>query len=206
MVNGRRVKRQAVLANQYGLLPRHFPPPGDRLRAGWKGMSADYDKSALVHWIEPSAGILFTELHKLWITRLRPSAPDHPYYFVAVDRDGDYGGPWTLAAFRDSFRSACARLNLRPDQTQGICPHGLRHAYGLTAEAMKLPSSVIQEMMHHVSPLSQEVYKQKAPEQVDGIIDQASRRIKNGEQMLPAAEEQDWLSNPRKFFNDWRRG
>lgn len=205
-IGRRRVTRQAVLAEQFGLHPRHLLPPGDRLRAGWKGMSSDYDFSALVYWIEPGAGVLFAELHKVWMNQLRPSAPDHPYYFTNLDKDGDFGGPWTIAAFRDAFRSACSRVGLSADQAGGICPHGLRHAYGLAAEAMHLPSSVIQEMLHHISPLSQEIYKQKHPEQVGKIIDTASQRIRSGDLLAPTSEEQYWLSDPQKLFNNWRRG
>lgn len=203
---GKRITRRQQLADQYGMLPRNLLPPGDRLRVGWKGMSFDYDHTAVVHWIDPRAGELFASLHQTWITKLRPSAPDHPYYFVSLDRDGDFGGPWTIAAFRDAFRAACSRIGLRPNQSNGVCPHGLRHAYGLAAEAMKLPSSVIQEMMHHRHPLSQETYKKKRPEEAAKEIDEASRRIQAGELVMPACDQQFWHSDPRKLFNDWRFG
>lgn len=203
-VRGKRTTRRQQLATQYGMLPRNLLPPGDRLRAGWKGMSFDYDHTAVVHWIDPRAGELFASLHQTWIAKLRPSAPDHPYYFVSLDRDGDFGGPWTIAAFRDAFRSACSRIGLRPSQTNGVCPHGLRHAYGLAAEAMKLPSSVIQEMMHHRHPLSQETYKKKRPEEASREINEASRRIQTGALVMPACDQQFWHSDPRKLFNDWR--
>lgn len=202
----KRTTRRQQLANQYGMLPRNLLPPGDRLRAGWKGMSFDYDHTALVHWIDPRAGELFASLHHTWITKLRPSAPDHPYYFVSLDQHGDFGGPWTIAAFRDAFRSACSRIGLRPDQSNGVCPHGLRHAYGLAAEAMKLSSSVIQEMMHHRHPLSQEAYKAKRPEEVSKAIVTANQRIQTGDLTMPALDEQFWRSDPRKLFNDWRSG
>ncbi len=205
-IRGKRVTRRTQLADQYGCLPRNLLPPGDRLRAGWKGMSFDYDHTAVVHWIDPRAGELFAALHHIWITKLRPSAPDHPYYFVSVDKDGDFGGPWTIAAFRDAFGSACSRIGLRQSQSEGICPHGLRHAYGLAAEAMKLPTSIIQEMMHHRHPLSQEAYKAKRPEEVSRAIATANLRVQTGDLTMPACDEQFWCSDPRKLFNDWRFG
>ncbi|WP_448192805.1 hypothetical protein [Azospirillum sp. sgz301742] len=205
-VRGKRVTRRMHLADQYGSLPRHLLPIGDSFHAGWKGISFDYDNTAVIHWIDPRAGELFASLHYAWLTKLRPSTPDHPYYFVSVDRSGDFGGPWTIGAFRDAFRSACLRLGLRPNQSEGVCPHGLRHAYGLAAEAMNLPSSIIQEMMHHRHPLSQEAYKKKRPEEVSKKIVEASRRLQTGDLIIPAYDEQFWYSDPRKLFNGWRFG
>ena len=200
------ITRRVQLADRYGCFPRNLLPPGDRLRAGWKGMSFDYDKSAVVHWINPLAGELFASLHMLWISKLRPSAPDHPYYFVCLNQSGDFGGPWTIAAFREAFRAACRRVDLQQDQTQGICPHGLRHAYGLAAEALGLPSGVIQEMMHHCNPASQEVYKQKSPDQISLEISKANHRIESEDLVLPSCDDQFWKSDPRRLFEGWRYG
>ena len=205
-VNGKKQSRRGILENQYNLIPRQLLPPG-RLHVGWKGMSFDYDHTAVVYWIDPRAGELFSTLHRQWIMRLRPSAPDHPYYFVNLDQDGDYGGPWTMAGFRQAFRAACQRIGLVVDQANGVNPHGLRHFYGLTAEAMKLSNNVVQQMMHHVSILSQEIYKHPRPEEISSAIAKAASNVENGQLALPAYRSQAWVSDPRQLFpQNWRQG
>ncbi|WP_081432900.1 site-specific integrase [Acidiphilium cryptum] len=201
---GMTITRRSELSDRYNLIPRHMMDPSHPLHAGWKGISFDYNHSAVVYWIPPVIGKIFANLHMLWVSKFRPVAPDHPYYFTSVDIDGDFGGPWTRSAFRRSFKAACARIGLQLDQAKGISPHGMRHAYGIAATTLGLSQSAIQQMLHHRHPLSQEVYKQQSFDQVTSQIQYAYENLKSETLTTPNFDSFFWKSDPQRLFNTWR--
>ena len=84
-LNGKLVTRQEYLRQVYDAYPRTLAGIGDSARAGWKGMAHDYGGYSVVYWIHPDIGKFYADLHIEWVTQLRPSTADHPYYFVSMN-------------------------------------------------------------------------------------------------------------------------
>ena len=196
--------RTKFLAEVYGRVPR-TQMVEHKEYIGWKNMLLEVTKGnfSVVHWLDPEWGSLFKALHRIYLREVRPRTPDHPYYFVSLDRD-NFGSPWTANAFRQAFNDALRRIGLEPNRDAGLNPHGLRHRYGQSLADMNLPAQVIQYALHHTSILSQQVYTRPTPDKINEALRVAAERFDRGD--LATFAELDgefWKSDRLKLFSAW---
>lgn len=159
---GRRTSsRAAFLAEKYGLGPRNKLGRKHPLHAGWKGMMFDDAKrhQSEVYWLREDASRLFGQLHIQYMATVRSKLPDsHPYYFVNLKNDSNFGAPLTLSNMTKAFRRVAIKVGLSPSQP-GVNPHGGRHFYGYyCASVLRLPLETTQKLMHHRSISSTQIY------------------------------------------------
>ena len=156
----RRGTRSAFLKERYGRIPRNLLSTKHPERAGWKGMLYQDGKSMenTIYWTNPDIGRLFWRLHQIYLRTERLQAPDeHPYYFISL-RGESYGQPLKLSNLNKQFYENASRVGLTPSM-DGVNPHGGRHFYGyFSATWLRLSKEIVQEMMHHRSIISTEVY------------------------------------------------
>ena len=204
--------RKEFLAVVHGLRPRTQLAPSDALFCGWKGMLIDFghpQNYSRLQWISPEFRELFRVLHGIYVRYVRPTALNHPYYFVSLSQ-GQFGQPWTVGAFDDAFKSALQRIGEQPDAEQGLNPHGLRHLFGQTLTDMGLSPLIIQHAMHHRSIESQLAYTKPPPEKVSQALTAAAARFNTDDPRLriepSALETYEWKSDPLKIFAPWNLG
>jgi integrase len=87
------------------------------------------------------------------------------------------GEPLGVGSFSKSHSSAVRRIGLEPVKELGASPHGHRHAYGQRLKKGGLSTKEIQVAMHHVSPLSQDVYTQASAADVREAIETAMPKL-----------------------------
>lgn len=175
------LRRQEFLQQQYGLVPRNTLHKKMPLFAGWKSLLLTQGKPnyySQVHWLAKKAGKLFWDLHTLYISQIRPTNCNHPYYFVSLN-DDNYGEPMKISAFLDSFRTSVKRIGLKPSKLYGTTPHGGRHFYGLSAADLKIDPRVRQVMMMHKHIMSQHRYQIPQPATIDRMISEAFSKQSN---------------------------
>ncbi|QXI25883.1 gamma-mobile-trio recombinase GmtY [Pseudomonas vanderleydeniana] len=142
--------------------------------AGWKNSLLTHRaRNAFeVFWFPQSIGELFLSLYRTYIQQVRPFSLNHPYLFVTQD-----GEPVGVGSFSKSHSSAVRRIGLEPVKELGTSPHGHRHAYGQRLKKGELSTKEIQVAMHHVSPLSQDVYTQASSADVWEVIKTATPKL-----------------------------
>ncbi|MFY7865612.1 gamma-mobile-trio recombinase GmtY [Roseateles sp.] len=175
---GGRGRRDAYLAANYGLKPRHLLQ--SKLKAGWKGGLYDADNYKQAHWFEPWHGELFLYHWNRYIEQLVRVKRNHPFLFVNLRR-GTPGAMYQLGTFNDAHAAACRRIGLLPLKSLGTTPHGHRHAYGQKARKAKLDVKIIQLMLHHASENSQKIYTGPSTAEVTSILAEAHKKM--GEDM-----------------------
>jgi len=122
---------------------------------GWKNplLTDRLGKYFVVFWRSSIYARLFMALYRAYL-RSRPRVSTHPYLFIASS-----GAPLTVKGVEKVHAAAVRRIGLVPSRNLGTTPHGHRHAFGHALEEAKVSRKAIQVAMHHVSPLSQDVYK-----------------------------------------------
>ena len=191
--------RQEFLREEYGIVPRHMLHKKLPLFAGWKNLlltrgAPEYYSQ--VHWLHPEAGILFWRLHCIYVSLLRPSNCDHPYYFVSLGNQS-HGRPWKVSSLVDAFRTSVRRVGLVPSKTYGTTPHGGRHYYGITAAELGIEPRVRQVMMMHRHILSQHRYQLPKPSAINRAIASAFEKLSSDQ---PSSNETE--SRPSQSFFD----
>ena len=141
-----------------------------RRHAGWKGaLLHDPERSAFrVFWISREAAELFYALWGMYLSQ-RPMVLRTPWAFLTRDSQ-----PLGVDGFEDSFRAAIRRIGSHPNKLDGTTPHGLRHRYArffndLPFEEV-LTRKIVQVALHHLSPLSQDVYRKHGMAGIAQII------------------------------------
>jgi len=164
--------RADYLRITYGRVP--LTQMTGRRHAGWKNSLLTHRKRNAfeVFWFPLSMGELFLQLYRIYIQHVRPISLNHPYLFVTQD-----GQPMTTASFTKNHERAITRIGLLPSKDLGTSTHGHRHAYGQRAKKGELGVKEIQLAMHHVSPLSQDVYTQPNSTDVWSAIQQALPKL-----------------------------
>ena len=170
--------RAAYLKERYALAPRN------RLlgtqRAGWKYRVVDHkDHYLRLFWFPRGAGILFARLWHSYCRYLTAIDRFHPYAFISFSK-GSLGSPLTRNALNDIYKKALKRIGKVPSKTEGLSPHGHRHAYGRRLEKSDLHPRLIQKVLHHQSINSQEVYTAPGIEQVTNALNQAYKSLEQG--------------------------
>ena len=142
--------------------------------AGWKNSLLTHRARHAfeVFWFPQSIGELFLSLYRMYIQYVRPVSLNHPYLFVTQD-----GEPLGVGSFSKNHSSAVRRIGLEPVKELGTSPHGHRHAYGQRLKKGGLSTKEIQVAMHHVSPLSQDVYTQSSAADVREAIETAMPKL-----------------------------
>lgn len=175
----------------------------DKFHSGWKGIKVGREYWAPLYWL-PLPGLKehFLASYLEYIRHVRPrlmrerrarGLSDHPFLLVSSgsarqEDDGtSVGDPYTRAAARNSWYRAISRLQrLYPDagivlaKTHGTTRHGLRHLYGTTLKQLGLPSEMVQECMHHISPRSQLVYQEPLGNEIHVTLTDAAENIRRG--------------------------
>ncbi len=183
------VRRHGHLREVYGLVPRNTLPTSDKFHAGWKDLLID-DADRMcseVYWCHPFWRDLFINCFVENRDHVRPDDCGHPYLFVSL-ADGTVGKPWTIWAFNEGWKAALKRIGMTTSASDGINPHGLRHAYGQQLRDLGLHPQFIQRAMHHKSPLSQMPYTAPHAEEINAALQAASKQVETqswGRAILP---------------------
>jgi len=175
---GRRYSnREDYLARVYNLRPRNLVV--GPLHAGWKSAFVSIE----VQWFEPVWGLRFWELWKRYLHLLSRVPRNHPYAFIVFNGE-TRGRPIPIDTFYEAHTAAVYRAGLVPRvgavrlKSLGLTAHGHRHAYGHRAKNMAgLDTVIVQGMLHHSSPNSQNAYTQLTREERRMLLSQASERM-----------------------------
>jgi integrase len=175
-----RMDRKSYLRQVCGMEPR--TQIAGRLHAGWKGIKCNNEFWAPLYWLPfPGMTDLFMETFQSYLFNIRPELmrkradrglPDHPFLLVSAGRSNQAremdstGDPYTKVGFENAWVRAMARLRklsgndprLEVEKRRGTTLHGLRHLYGGILAELGMSPEVIQQCMHHLSPLSQQTY------------------------------------------------
>lgn len=169
--------RQDYLARVHNLRPRDLQP--GPLHAGWKSAFIQIE----VQWFEPIWGLRFWELWRRYLHVLSRVQREHPYAFVIFNGE-TRGRPLPIDTFYEAHTAAVYRAGLVPSagsarlQSLGLTAHGHRHAYGHRAKNKAgLDTVVVQGMLHHASPDSQNTYTQLSREERLKLLKEASERM-----------------------------
>lgn len=128
--------RKAYLKEQYGRIPRI--KMNGTARLGWKNRISDHqDNYIRVQWFPTDYGKLFMLLWKNYQKYRASVECHHPYAFISFHHKA-FGNPYTLNAFHQSYATGLKRINLAPNKSKGLDPHGHRHSYGRRLEQAKL--------------------------------------------------------------------
>ena len=168
--------RQTTLGLHFGLKPRTHYRKSSCIYAGWKSPAVDKNGARFVHWFPPSKGIEFANYWRSYmkIQRVNPPEDDmHPFAFTNAQ-----GSPYSMSAFRERYQVALYKIGMTMSKEFGTSPHGLRHSYGQRVTTMPLGDDIsetehrimIQRMLAHVSPDSQEHYKRFTDEQITEML------------------------------------
>jgi integrase len=213
--NGRRRSgtRAEYLVEMYGRVPRNRMDNSPEY-AGWKAMEfGNKSSTGFIYWSVDAIGIYFRRVLYEYFEEIfagKPQGwPGHPYAFVKLDR-AHYGEPMTIVNLANQFYAAAMKIGLDPRQ-EGINPHGLRHFYGyFCATILKLRIERLQQVMHHASPLSTNVYYHIPPQVVRdqllaaqiaaGLLEDDRREIKGEFRGSDVTLPRHWLSSLKDPF------
>jgi integrase len=195
--------RQEYLRTFCGMEPRN--QAAGKYHAGWKGVKCNSQWWAPMYWL-PFDGIPehFWRTFEEYMYEVRPrlmrkrkarGLPDHPFLLVcagSANQSGDLessGNPYTYDAYGKAWTRAMSRLRAkygnevpRVAKNLGTTPHGLRHLYGGLLKELGLSSPVIQECLHHISPLSQQTYtRPHSNKEVSDQLNAAAERTRRGD-------------------------
>lgn len=145
--------------------------------AGFKNLllADDVAYYAEVHWFPAFYGELFWQMYVAYLEQ-RAMPWRHPYLFVS-ERGGQRGEPYTIGAFQDAHRRAVERMGLIASPTFGTHPHAHRHAYARRAKDAGLDRAVIQVMLHHRDPSSQDIYGTLDGQAISAALADGQRRL-----------------------------
>ncbi|MDX8506133.1 hypothetical protein [Mesorhizobium captivum] len=189
--SGQRVTRRRYLMDRFNRVPRSDLLKGPEA-VGWKGLRGDIN-GAFVHWL-PGSGFaqaiaaavrvyMRTVRDPLMRIRRHMGLPDHPYLLVSTGAmgGGSPGDPYTITAFRSSWRRAVPRAysaaNLEiPDivKRNGLTEHACRHRYAQNLVALKLDGALIQQCMRQVNPFSHIAYLQRTASETSALLEAAA--------------------------------
>ncbi|MBO3661713.1 site-specific integrase [Acinetobacter variabilis] len=189
--------RKAYLKEQYGRIPRI--KMNGTARLGWKNRISDHqDNYIRVQWFPTDYGKLFMLLWKNYQKYRASVECHHPYAFISFHHKA-FGNPYTLNAFHQSYATGLKRINLAPNKSKGLDPHGHRHSYGRRLEQAKLNPLVIRRCLHHKSLDSQLPYTTKSEQEVSNALNQATQQLANPDFKV---QELEWEKLTEYTFED----
>jgi hypothetical protein len=205
--------RQEILLREYGLLPRNLDC--GRFAVGWKHPMLNKQFWARITWMPiPGFQAFLAKLLLRYLIEIRRPTmasrravglPDHPWLLVTTQdqpsRGVNIGDPYTRVALRHSWRRAILRLaKLRPNEDlrfgkrEGTTPHGARHSYGYVFGELGASPKELQRLMHHVSILSQQSYRQQTEEEINKKFEEFSQRNSEKFQSIFGSDEDSFDS------------
>lgn len=189
--------REAYLKEQYGRIPRI--KMNGTARLGWKNRISDHvDNYIRVQWFPTDYGKVFMLLWRNYQKYRACVECHHPYAFISFHHKS-FGNPYTLNAFHQSYASGLKRLNLTPNKSVGLGPHGHRHNYGRRLEEAELHPLTIRRALHHSSLDSQLKYTSKAEQKVSDELNNATKKLANSGFKI---KELDWEKLTEYGFDD----
>lgn len=180
---GQRGSRQEYLAAEFGLTPRHLVR--GKLNAGWKHPALDDHWFMHVHWFPEVYGEWFMQIWLRYLEQIASIERKHPYAFINVS-SAPRGGIYTISQYQKALKSAVERIGLTFGKTYGTTAHGQRHAYAQRARRGGINPIIIQRIMHHCSPESQQVYTQPEAAEAQTAIRQASQILRENHSAIPS--------------------
>lgn len=189
--------REAYLKEQYGRIPRI--KMNGTARLGWKNRISDHPENYIrVQWFPADYGKVFMLLWKTYQKYRASVECHHPYAFISFHHTS-FGNPYTLNAFHQSYAAGLKRINLVPNKSEGLDPHGHRHNYGKRLEQANINPLVISRCLHHRSLDSQLVYTKKAEQEVSEALNKATQQLANPEFKVEAL---NWEKLTEYGFSD----
>jgi hypothetical protein len=156
--------RREYLAKAYAISPR------SRIRgpkhAGWKGgMHEDSRKLyKQAYWFGPEWGRLFWRIWLLYMSQIAALERNHPFAFVNTGRNS--GEMYSISKYEMAHAAAVRRIGLEASKSNGLTPHGHRHAYAQRLMRCEVPSLFRQRMLHHASIDSQKIYTEPSMDDI----------------------------------------
>lgn len=175
--------REAYLRMFYpGYRPRNMVTGNQR--AGWKHpqMTDVQNNFMYVFWSTKEMGRFFMRAWQYYMQkrfREKIGTDKHPFAFVSF-RGEAHGEPYTIDSYRDRHNRAVRHIGLNPRKENGTTEHGHRHASGQRLSRAKVSKLIIQAVMHHKSPESQDVYTQPQIAQVTEEMARACEALEAG--------------------------
>ncbi|MDP1732872.1 MAG: gamma-mobile-trio recombinase GmtY [Sulfuritalea sp.] len=184
--SGQRGSRQEYLSQEFGLVPRHRLD--SKLAAGWKHPALDDKWYMQVHWLPDGNGYefgqWFMQVWRLYMEQIQGIPRNHPYAFINTDQN--CGGIYTIDQYNKALKNAVERIGLIFGKAYGTTAHGFRHAYAQRARRGGIDPIIIQRIMHHCSPESQQVYTQPEVHEQMAAIRNAAEVLRQNHSQLPA--------------------
>lgn len=179
---GQRGSRQQYLAAEFGLVPRHLIR--GKLNAGWKHPALDDHWYMQVQWFPEIYGRWFMQIWMRYLEQVSSIDRNHPYAWININ-SALRGGIYTISQYQKALQKAVERIGLVFGKTYGTTAHGSRHAYAQRARKGGVDPIIIQRLMHHCSPESQQVYTQPEIAEMQTAIRQATQRLNETRTSLP---------------------
>lgn len=184
--SGQPGSRQEYLSQEFGLVPRHRLD--SKLAAGWKHPALDDHWFMHVHWLPDGTGSefgqWFMQVWRLYMEQIQGIERNHPYAFINIDQS--VGGIYTIDQYNKALKNAVERIGLIFGKVHGTTAHGFRHAYAQRARRGGIDPVIIQRIMHHCSPESQQVYTQPEVHEQAAAIRKAAATLREQHSHLPA--------------------
>lgn len=174
--SGQRGSRQEYLAVEFGLAPRHLVR--GKLHAGWKHPALDAKWYMQIHWFPEEYGRWFMQIWMRYMEQVVSIPRNHPYAWVNIDRE-PIGAIYTISQYQKALQAAVERVGLMFGKSYGTSAHGSRHAYAQRAKKGGIDSIIIQRIMHHCSPESQQIYTQPELHELAEAIQKGTLRLRD---------------------------
>ena len=189
--------REAYLKENYGRIPRIKMSGTNFL--GWKSRVVDHkDNYIKVQWFPSDYGKVFMSLWRNY-QKFRASIDSyHPYAFISFHHTS-LGSPYTINAFNYNYSVGLKRIGLKPNKSEGICPHGHRHNYGRRLERSGLSPLLIRRCLHHKSLESQVPYTGKSHIDISNELQEATNQLSQTESVVKPI---DWINLVQSGFDD----
>lgn len=179
--SGQRSSRQEYLATEFGLAPRNLVR--GKSNAGWKHPALDSEWYMQVHWFPEIYGQWFMQIWTQYVGQVAAIPKLHPYAWINIDR-APIGAIYTMSQYQKALQSAVERIGLVYGKSYGTTAHGHRHAYAQRARNGGIDPVIIQRMLHHCSPESQQVYTQPEVHEAIAAISKATERLRENHSRL----------------------
>ncbi|MBQ0746747.1 MAG: site-specific integrase [Marinobacter sp.] len=168
--------RREELRKRFGLKPRFEYPKSHAMHSGWK--DPHEDDPALhylsVYWFPNSAGEIFNELWRLYLTHQRvPAEGEHPFAFTTRT-----GAPYSIKGYNQALKRAVNRIGLPFSKEAGTTAHAHRHSYGNALKNAGTEPLIIKKAMHHKSLESQNVYGELTQKQMRAHLERIEKGLK----------------------------
>ncbi|WP_257325972.1 gamma-mobile-trio recombinase GmtY [Pseudoalteromonas rhizosphaerae] len=189
--------REAYLKENYARIPRIKMSGTNFL--GWKSRVVDHkDNYIKVQWFPSDYGKIFMSLWRNY-QKFRANIDSyHPYAFISFHHTS-LGSPYTINAFNYNYSVGLKRIGLKPNKSEGICPHGHRHNYGRRLERSGLSPLLIRRCLHHKSLESQVPYTGKSHIDISNELQEATNQLSHTESVVKPI---DWVDFVQSGFDD----